>query len=189
MCSWCHCHLLSPTARCCVCFCTEAAGQGTPHLPLHSQVTLSNHSSDQRGKTRAYRHLVNTRATFTHERQSCGRQPGDTRGGGFSATGPGAKWFVVGITGAPTLLQKPQHRCHGCSRNCCGKSTGERGGLQLQRPLRFTRMDLQDWTSVREGWNGEWKAQQSLTYFNSIAGEKTHLAFLNNLLHNVMICD
>lgn len=129
MCSWCHCHLLSPTARCCVCFCTEAAGQGTPHLPLHSQVTLSNHSSDQRGKTRAYRHLVNTRVTFTHERQSCGRQPGDTRGGGFSATGPGAKWFVVGITGAPTLLQKPQHCCHGCSRNCCGKSTGERGGV------------------------------------------------------------
>lgn len=147
MCLWCHCHHLSPTARCCVCFCTEAAGQGTPHLPLHSQVTLSNHSSDQRGKTRAYRHLVNTRVTFTHEHQSCGCQPGDMHGGGLSATGPGAKWFVVGITGAPTLLQKPQHRCHGCSRNCCGKSTGEWGGYSYKGPFAspgwISRTELQ----------------------------------------------
>lgn len=62
-------------------------------------------------------------------------------------------------------------------------------GSQPQRPIHSNAMDCQGWTSVSKRCNGERKAQQSLTYVNSIAGEKTHPGFLNNLLHNVMICD
>lgn len=45
-------------------------------------------------------------------------------------------------------------------------------GSQPQRPIHSNGMDRQGWTSVSERCNGERKAQQSLTYVNSIAGEK-----------------
>lgn len=73
MCLWCHYNHVSTACQRCLCFHTETARVEIPHTPFYRQVTFSNYSSDQHGKTRAYRHLVSMQVVFfTHEHSPAG---------------------------------------------------------------------------------------------------------------------
>lgn len=188
MCLWCHYHLLSTEFRHRACFHTGAASEETPHKPQHRQGTLSNYSPGQYSNNQGLQTLGYTWVTFTHKHSPTGvTQTSYTQKGFHNRT---QNKMVPGrIPGGPTSLPGTWQEPAPLPRALPVLLQKHHGDWPQGPPSpqqdRPPGLNLSIWKDEMESEN-----HNSLTNLNSAAGgKKSHPAFSNNLLHNVMICD